>query len=434
MENRPREQALLRSMAAVPAIVLLVVAATRAGVAQTTAIPPPAQQSATAAPLVSSEMVDVMDLIRKIRHKDTSPDQERQVRGRGTMRAIAPIIGYKPSSGGLIGVAGNVAFFRGDPETTHISSTVVSFTFSSKKQTSIAGRSSIFGRDDRWSFDGDNRLQWTSQDTFGLGATTTKDDAVNTSFNYFRVYDAAYLRVRGNVFAGLGLHYSAHTSVEPGTGADAAWNDSPYVTYSEANGFSLSDQTSGGFSLNLRGDARDSAINPSRGWLGSVSYRPFLKGFIGGDSSWQELYLDARTYMAFDRERRHKLAFWLWGDLVTHGVAPYMDLPATGMDKYGRSARGYAEGRFRGERLLYGEVEYRGTLTKNGLLGMVAFVNTTTLTNLEQDERLFDHFASGAGAGLRLLLNKQSMTNLCFDVGWGKQGSRGLYLAVQEAF
>ena len=66
-------------------------------------------------------------------------------------------------------------------------------------------------------------------------------------------------------------------------------------------------------------------------------------------------------------------------DLVVEGVAPYFDLPATGLDTYGRSARGYSEGQFRGERLAYGEIEYRGTLMRNGLLGMVAFLNTTTV-------------------------------------------------------
>ena len=49
-------------------------------------------------------------------------------------------------------------------------------------------------------------------------------------------------------------------------------------------------------------------------------------------------------------------------------------------------------------------------------------------------KELFDSFATGGGAGLRLLINKRSKTNLCFDVGVGKQGSKGVYLAVQEAF
>jgi outer membrane protein assembly factor BamA len=393
---------------------------------------PEAQAAASSA---GSETIDVFDLIRKLRHKELTEEQKAAgADPAARMRAVAPVIGYKPSSGVMFGVAGNVAFFRGDPTTTRISSTVTSFTISTLKQVSLTARLSVFGRDGRWSLDGDNRAQWTSQDTFGLGTATSPDDDVNMEYDFFRVYETVYHKVYRNLLAGVGFHYSAHTNVEPGKDAEAAWNDSPYVTYSQTHGFPLDSQTSAGPSLNLRIDTRDNAINPGRGWLGSVSYRPFFKGFLGGDSTWQELYLDARTYKALDAAGRHKLAFWMWGDLVVGGVAPYLDLPATGMDKYGRSGRGYAEGRFRGERLLYGEVEYRATLTRNGLLGMVAFLNTTTLSNSESGERLFDRFATGAGAGLRVLLNKRSKTNLCFDIGRGRQGSHGLYLAVEEAF
>ena len=122
------------------------------------------------------------------------------------------------------------------------------------------------------------------------------------------------------------------------------------------------------------------------------------------------------------------------GDVVTGGVPPYLDLPATGMDLYARSGRGYPQGRFRGESLLYGEAEYRWTLTRNGLLGMVAFLNTQTLRSKQTGEKLFDSFAPGAGVGARVMLNKRSKTNLCFDVGRGKNGSKGVYFAVQEAF
>jgi len=37
------------------------------------------------------------------------------------------------------------------------------------------------------------------------------------------------------------------------------------------------------------------------------------------------------------------------------------------------------------------------------------------------------------GAGLRVLFNKRSKTNICMDFAWGR-GSRGLYFALQEAF
>src|SRR5258708_31434816 len=46
---------------------------------------------------------------------------------------------------------------------------------------------------------------------------------------------------------------------------------------------------------------------------------------------------------------------------------------------FDETARGHSDGRYRGEHLAYGEMEYRGTLTSNGLLGVVAFLNTTTV-------------------------------------------------------
>ena len=83
---------------------------------------------------------------------------------------------------------------------------------------------------------------------------------------------------------------------------------------------------------------------------------------------------------------------------------------------------------------MVGGIQFRDTLTKNGLLGYVVFLNSTTIAGISSDEHLFQSFAPGAGGGLRVLLNKRSRTNLCVDYGVGKQGSRGLYLAIQEAF
>jgi hypothetical protein len=144
--------------------------------------------------------------------------------------------------------------------------------------------------------------------------------------------------------------------------------------------------------------------------------------------------VDLRTYRRLRPDGRQKLAFWLLGDFVTGGVAPYFDLPSTGGDLSGRMARGYTEGRFRGPQLMYGEVEYRNTLVPSGLVGFVAFLNTTTVGGDVTGEKLFQSFEPATGLGLRLLLNKHSKTNLCVDYGWGVQQSRGLYLALQEAF
>ena len=71
---------------------------------------------------------------------------------------------------------------------------------------------------------------------------------------------------------------------------------------------------------------------------------------------------------------------------------------------------------------------------RNGLFGMVAFVNAETLSNELANEELFDSYAPGAGFGFRFMLNKRSKTNLCVDIGFGKGGSKAVYFGVQEAF
>jgi outer membrane protein assembly factor BamA len=379
------------------------------------------------------ETIDVFDLVRQLRHKEGDPPPESWDY-RKPMIAFAPVIGAKPSAGVLLGAAGNVAFYRGDPSTTHISSTVTSLTFSTKKQIAITNRFTMFGRDNRWRLDGDHRFQWTSLETFGLGTSADTETGVTADFDFFRLHQTAFYQLRPALYVGAGLYFDNHTNVDPLDGEEAGWAGSSYPTYSEAHGLPLDSQIAAGTSLDALWDSRDNFINADHGWLAKASYRTLFDGFLGGDSSWQKLNLDVRTYVPVSRDGRHKLAFWGFADLVLNGVAPYFDLPSTAGDTYGRSARGYAEGQFRGERLAYGEVEYRGTLMRNGLLGMVAFVNTTTVTNLENDERIFDSFAPAGGAGVRLLINKRSKTNLCFDVGFGKQGSRGVYLAIQEAF
>ena len=392
-----------------------------------------APAAAAQEPPQSEETVDVFDLWRKWRHPDAAATQPTED-ATTSMKAFVPVIGGKPGAGFLAGVAGNIAFYRGDPSTTHISSVVASVTFSTQEQTAITSRLTMFAKDDRWRLETDHRFQWTSQQTYALGADADRETEVRLNYDFFRFHQSAYYRVRPSLFVGGGLYFDRHTKVVPEDGQEPLYSGSDYVAYSERNDLSETSQTSGGTSVDVIWDTRDSFINAHRGWLAEASYRSLFEGFLGGSSSYQRVQLDLRTYTPLTEDRRHLIAVWSFADLTVNGVVPYFDLPATGADTYGRSSRGYAEGRFRGERLVYGEVEYRGTLTRNGLLGMVAFINAATISNLADDERLFDNYAPGVGAGLRLLVNKRSKTNLCFDVAFGKQGSKGIYLAVQEAF
>jgi outer membrane protein assembly factor BamA len=408
--------------------VVPVAAQDRPDAATPAAVPSAAAGQPSAA--LSSPTIDIDDLWHFVRHGNLM-DTDGASAGRRFI-VVAPSIGSKPTTGFSGGFSGNVAFFAGDSATTHISTIAGGMKVSEKGQTLSGSRVAVFTADDRWFILLDNRMSWTSQSTYALGANAPLSSGTNSRLDVLRLYETAYRKVRPGLFVGGGLNVSSHFNIRPGTTGVATWDDSAYAAYSEAHGFATDHQTSSGANVGFRYDTRDNGINPGRGTLASTTYRAFFDNFLGGNSTWQELSFDARTYKIISSDARQKLAFWFLGDMVTGGTAPFWDLPNTSMD--GRSARGYGEGRYRGESLLYWETEYRATLTKNGLLGMVLFANLSTIGSVETGERLFKSYAPAAGFGLRALLNKRSRTNLCADWGWGKQGSRGFYLAIQEAF
>jgi hypothetical protein len=415
-------------IAAVGCAVALTVHGTAARAQEPEAEPHP---RASVQPASQAE-IDLLDVIHLLFRKDAPAPSETAPKT-GPMLAFLPTASSKPSTGLALGVQAHGAFFLGDPATTGISSAAAGLSFSTKKQAMVTARLNVFTHDNRFDIQGDNRFLWTSQDTFGLGMQTMPSDAIDARFDHFRVSDIFYAALRPGVYAGAGLHFNIHRDIRPGTDAESTWDTSPYVEYSRKYGFSLEGQASNGPAFGLLLDTRDSVINAGRGWMAAATYRPYFAA-LGSDAAWQELLLDVRTYRQPTRNRRHTIAAWAYSDMVVGGVAPYFALPSTGNDTYGRAGRGYVEGRFRGHRLVYGEVELRSTLTANGLLGMVAFVNATTVSNRETGESLFDDVAPGGGIGARIRFNKRSKTNICIDVGWGRDGSRGLYFGLQEAF
>jgi hypothetical protein len=380
--------------------------------------------------LPPDEETDISDVLRAWRNKEPRPPSEVGQK----MIVAAPIIGSNPSAGFLIGAAAQMAIFRGDPSTTRITSGIASLSISTKKQVLFNVRFDTFSDGNRWFVQGDNRFQSTSQNIYGFGSATPSLSAVSTDYGFVRVHETVYHRALGDIYIGGGFLFDSHTGVQPSDPSNAAWPSSPYVTYSQEHGLPIESQQSSGVSVNLLLNQRDNDINARRGWRASAQYRASFAGFLGGDSSWQELDADARVYLPLSAHGRHRVALWTYTSVVTTGAAPYFDVPATVMDTYGRSARGYQDGRYRGEALVYGEAEYRAPLMRNGLLGLVAFATMTTVSNRQTGEALFDTVAPSAGGGLRLLVNKRSRTNLCFDVAWGKDSSSGVYLALQEAF
>ena len=271
---------------------------------------------------------------------------------------------------------------------------------------------------------------------FGLGTATLPGDKINLKFDYFRVYETAHVPAAPERLAGVGFHYSAHpTSARRRHGRRGGLERVALRGLQRCHTGSRWNRRLGGRSVNPACGHAGQRHQPGSRMVAQLSYRAFFEDFLGGDSTWQELYLDARTYRPLGARRRHrKLAFWLFGDFVGSGTAPYLDLPAIGHGHVRPlGPRATREGRFRGERLLYGEVEYRGPLTRNGLLGMVVFLNTDDAHQPRDRASACSTVRHRCRRGAPGAASTSGRRPTCASTSAsGKQGREGVYLAFRR--
>lgn len=263
------------------------------------------------------------------------------------------------------------------------------------------------------------------QKDFGLGANSELNRFDLLDYHYLKLHQSIVKRLAPNLYAGPGLAIDHHWNI-----TDTTTLNKPLTGFNEY-GFTRA-STSIGFSLNLLYDTRKNLVNPvANSSYVNLIYRNNLTAW-GSDQHWQGLVIDARRYMAFPKTSKNILAFWTYNLLTLQGKPPYLHLPATASDIYNNTGRGYIQGRFRGDKLLFAESEYRFGITENGFLGAVIFANVQSVS--EQTGKSIQGLKTGYGAGIRIKLNKHSNTNIALDYGFGQGGSRGLFMNLGEVF
>jgi hypothetical protein len=369
-----------------------------------------------------------------------------------------PIIGANPTTGLVVGFSPGFYWTMGRPETTSLSSALGYILYTTNNQFFISIRATTFLKDDRYMLLSDFRFALNSQPTYGLGtnpefanSTTVggdgnvKDDLYDPvqrqemlGFDHVRVYQTVFRRVdESRFFLGLGYHGDWMFNLDDKQlDLDA---EPPELTFHEEYqnriGVSSEAYTQSGISVNALLDSRDNVANPYTGRYALASFRVSPE-FLGSTVAGSQLWLEYRDYFSLDKDRpRNLLAFWAWGWFKTGGELPYMFLPATGWDMFSRSARPYTLGRFRGEDIVYTELEWRFPLQKNkDRIGGVVFANGTTASNRYQDVGLYDYLQLGYGFGLRYMLSVEKRVNVSLDYGFGANGASGIFLNLQEMF
>ena len=367
-----------------------------------------------------------------------------------------PAFAVTPTTGWMLGVAPGAYWMMGDKSNTSLSSALGTLIFTQKKQVLITAKANTFFKGDSWNMLTDIRYFINSQPTYGLGTGPQSAKPVGTAgdyngnpyqaietsqmmeFSYLRMHNTLMKRYKDSrFFFGLGYHLDYHYKINDNLlNLDTVPQIiTSHYAYSKINGFDPKQYWLSGISFNLLYDSRDNAVNPYSGRYAFANIR-INPEFLGSTKSSSILWLEYRDYLHLSNTRpRHLIGLWTYGWFQTSGTVPYMDLPAVGWDQFGRSGRAYTQGRFRGEDLIYTELEYRIPLQRNkDTFGAVAFINGTTASNSDAGISLYDYLDTGYGVGLRVMVMKKSRANLSVDYAWGKYGAQGFYFGLNEVF
>ena len=347
--------------------------------------------------------------------------------------SILPGISYNPATDFVVGVSTGISWYMGDRSNTSNSSVFTAVSYTTKKQFKLSAQSGIYTENNEWNFQGDIRFWKYSQDTYGLGTGTPPEDKQFMNFKLVRINENVLKKLFKNFYAGLGYSLEYYFSVNTLDDDDKPVYPNYNSSYSIKHGFDSSKYLSSGLVLNTNFDSRDNTINPYKGIMADLKYYLYNK-VLGSDKNRQTLNYEFRAYKSFSKESKYVLAFWTMGNFTLNGETPYLSLFSNGWDKFNTTGRAYIQGRFRGNDLLYAEIENRFSLTKNGLLGLVLFANAVSISNPDANIKLMDHIEPAAGFGLRIKFDKYSRTNICVDFGIGTHGSKTVFLNIGEIF
>lgn len=370
---------------------------------------------------------DLTEIVNHLLNKDGNEDIAARKKHQIQV-GVFPAIGYTLQTGFAAVVSANAVIYkkhRTAKDSTSLPSIVAaSLSYSQKRQIIVPLQAVLYFNNNKTILVSDWRYLKYPTYTYGLGMGTSPQDSTLLNFQYFKFHTSLLFEVKPQIFIGAGysLDYFWHISQvykKPGIESDF-----------EKYGYGATSLSSG-ISFNLLRDTRDNSINAYKGSYANLLLIPRFQ-FLGSDNFWTSLLLEYRTYMRFPNNSNNILAFWSYNWFTLSGTPPYLMLPSTGWDKTFNTGRGYIQGRFRSNNMLDAEAEYRVPLTRNGLFGMVLFTNFESLSNI--DTWHFTSIAPAGGLGLRIKLNKFSRTNIAIDYGWGRQGSKGFFVNLGEAF
>jgi hypothetical protein len=387
-----------------------------------------------------NQQYDFGDLLSNV----FNPKKKADTLHRRSGITIVPNIAANPTIGAQIGIKAVVGKKLGNDPKTLLSVAATSASITSKGIIYFYLNHNIFTPGNRWNLQGNMVVAKTVAPDYGLGIGQAANggtapqnllaDAAHKVYAihsyYYNIREKVYKEVAEGLFVGAGLSFEIRRNI---TNKDTTNNATPSSVYNNEHGFPQDHYAADGFLFNIAYTTRD---NPNRAYKG-IYFDAGIRvnqTWIGSTKNSVQVTTDLRKYVSLsDVSPETVLAFWNWGSYLVTGNVPYLELPGTAKDGSSRSGRGYTSQYFKGTQFNDTEVEFRFPILKNKFISGVTFASMQT-ANDEHGTKLFQVFQPGYGAGLRVLFNKATRTNLALDYAFGKYGNKGFFLNLNESF
>jgi len=339
---------------------------------------------------------------------------------------ITPIIGpgYTPELGFLI-AGGMLLSYRFDDDSPR-SSAPVALSYTSTGAVTFTAKPSMYFLEDKLRVDFYYGNKSMTDNYFGVGYQLGNTTPIGeTTTQYHRdllvLNGSALWRLRQSLYLGGSWDFntSEATELAPQMAVD------PTVV---AQGTYFRNSGVGPI---LRYDSRDFPENAFTGVFFQAKYLWYREG-LGGTTHYEILDLDYRQYHTLDRPG--VTLAWNVRTRNGRGEVPWTELSLLGS---GSDLRGYREGRYRENTMIYALLEFRWMDLKSfdpggkplfGLNGIVSWIGAGTMgSSYAHLNCLLPNF----GVGYRIVVQDRMAIRL--DMGAGRE-STGFYFSFNEAF
>ena len=387
-----------------------------------------------------NKQYDFGDLTRNIFH----PGRKADTLHKGSGITVVPNIAANPTIGAQLGIKAVAGKKLGTDPNTLLSVAATSASITSKGIIYFYLNHNVFTNGNKWNLQGNLVASKTVTPDYGLGIGNASGNgsaadniladpnhkvyAIHSYF--FDAREKVYKKVAKNLFVGAGLDFDIRRKIQ---NKDTTNNATPSSVYNNKHGFPQDHYAADAVLVNVEYTSRDNQNRAYKGIYADVGIRA-NQTWIGSTRNAVQLTTDFRKYFSLSATSPETvLAFWNWGSYLLSGNIPYLELPGTARDGAFRSGRGYTTQYFKGTQFNDTEAEFRFPILRNKFISGVTFASLQS-ANDEQGTKLFQVFQPGYGAGLRVLFNKATRTNLALDYAFGKFGNKGFFLNLNEAF